>query len=160
MKRGFTLIELVVVCLLLSALALPLFVSLVPVTEGLAIARVNADAGQKVRLATARLSREFTTISNVVAGTAHDLVYDFLDPLNTTWQRRVSWSGVAGDPLTLDGVDLSDDVAWFELRYYEEPGSARQSAWFPEAKAIELVLECNASGDRYTNFISPRNLSW
>jgi prepilin-type N-terminal cleavage/methylation domain-containing protein len=160
MKHGFTLIEVLVVCLLLSALALPLFISLVPVTEGLAIARVNADAGQKVRLAAARLSREFTTISNVVAGSAQNLTYEFLDPAGVSWQRQVSWSGIAGDPLTLNGVSLSDDVGWFELRYFEEPGSTRQGAWFPEAKGLEMVLECDATGDRFTNCIAPRNLSW
>ena len=68
MNKGFTLIELVAVLVLVGVLATAATVSLLPVAEGLILVRQNATAMQKSRLAFARLTRELTTITNVTVG--------------------------------------------------------------------------------------------
>jgi len=158
MKTGFSLIELIAVLLLVGVLAASATISLLPVAEGLAQVRRNATTMQKSRLALARLTREFTTITNLISGGARTMVYDFLDLAGTPRQHTLSWSGVAGESLMLEGVPLTDDVADFELRYYDYPGTAAQAAWTTNSRLVEIVLESLETGDRLTNRIAPRNL--
>lgn len=158
MNRGFTLIELIVVLLLVGILALSFAISLLPMSEALELTRTNAAVAQKSRLAFARLAREFTTITNVVSSDAHSLTYEFLDPSGTAHLHALAWSGTPGDSLQIDGVPLSDDVADFELRYYAVPGGAAQANWATNSRLIEVVLESLATGDRYTNRVAPRNI--
>lgn len=158
MNRGFTLIELIVVLLLVGILVMSAAISLLPMSEALALARTNASVAQKSRLAFARLSREFTTITNVVSGAARSFSYEFLDPDGNPHLHTLVWSGTPGDPLQLDGAPLSDDIADFELSYYDAPGGTAQAAWTADSRLIEMVMESRATGDRYTNRIAPRNI--
>lgn len=157
MNRGYTLIEVVAVLLLLGVLAASTAVSLVPVAEGLLQVRRSARAMQKSRLAIVRLSREFTTITNVTASGPRDLAYEFLDPSGATQPRTLSWGGAPGDDLTLNGVPLTDDVGFFELRYYPHGGAA-QAAWSTNCQLIELVLTNQTADFGFINRIAPRNL--
>ena len=157
MNRGYTLIELVAVLLLLGVLAASTAVSLVPVAEGLMHVRQSARAMQKTRLAIVRLSREFTTIANITASGPRDLTYEFLDSSGAPQQRTLSWGGAPGDDLTLNNVPLTDDVAFFELRYYSHGGSA-QSAWSTNCLIIEMVLTNQTANYGFINRIAPRNL--
>ena len=80
MKKGFTLIELIATLLLVALVGLSAVISMLPMAEGLMQIRDNAGAAQKARLALARISREFTTISGVVSSGPHAITYDFLLP--------------------------------------------------------------------------------
>jgi prepilin-type N-terminal cleavage/methylation domain-containing protein len=163
MKPGFTLIELIAVMLLVSILVSSATLSFVPVAQALMQVRTNTSSMQKSRLAVARLAREFTTISNVVAGDAHTLDYLFLDPAGVLRQRDLAWSGTPGDPLLLEGWTLTDDVGDFRLQYIDydfDTGTWRTNATWASTSVceyIEIVLQSQASGDRFTNIVSPRN---
>ena len=93
MTRGYTLIELVAVLLLVGVLAASTVVSLVPVAEGLMHVRQSSRAMQKTRLAFVRLSREFTAITNITASGPRHLDYEFIDPSGTTQPRTLAWGG-------------------------------------------------------------------
>lgn len=158
MKRAFTLIETIAVLLLVGVLTLSATVALVPMAEAFLQARQNADAMQKAGLATARITREFTTVTNVVYGTRHDIKYDLLDEQGVPRQHVMAWSGAAGAPLLLDDVTLLDDVQLFELRYYAMPNEAYQSAWTPGSREIEVGLGLRGAPAVYTFRIRPRNV--
>lgn len=150
-KQGFTLIEIVATLLLVSILAASVVISLLPMTEGLMQVRDNASAAQKARLAMARLSWEFTTITNVVSSGPRTLTYDFLVPAGNWYaslRHTLSWSGTPGEPLLLEGVPLSDDVAQFGLAY---------SVATP--LAIDVVLQSQVGVHSFSNRIVPRNLA-
>ena len=159
MKRGFSLIELVAVLLLVGVLATAATVSLLPVAEGLMQVRLNATTMQKSRLAYARLTRELTTITNVAAGGVHSLQYVFLDPARTPHARTLTWGGNSGDPLLLNGVPLTDDVADFQLHYYHLPDDGSYSTiWSTNSRIIEVILQSQGTGDLLATRLVPRNI--
>ncbi len=156
-RHGMTLIEMVAVLLLLGILALSLVLAVVPVTQGLLMARCSVNASQKSHLALTRLVREFTGITNVVSGTGQSLVYDFADSAGVGHRRTVNWN--AGGALTLDGVPLSDDVAAFALRYYAEPGGTAQNNWSAAMRMVEIILQSDSVGGVvFTNRVYLRGL--
>lgn len=158
MKRAFTLIETVAVLLLVGVLTLSATVALVPMAEAFLQAKQNAEAMQKSGLAAARITRELTTITNVVSGTDRTIQYDLLDEQGAPRHHVMAWSGTAGAPLLLDNVTLLDDVQHFELRYYDMPGEAAHSAWMPTSREIEVELGLRAAPATYTLRIRPRNV--
>ena len=150
MKKGFTLIEVIATLLLVAILAVSVAISLLPMTQGLMQVRDNAAAAQKARLAMARLTRELTTISNVVSSGSGGIMYDFLVPAGNWYATRthtVSWSGTPGAPLLLEGVPLSDDVANFSLSYAPGP-----------PPVIDIVLQSQVGGNVFSTRIAPRNM--
>ena len=156
MNRGFTLIEIIAVLVLVVFLTATAAISLVPMAQGLMQVRENAVSLQKSRLAFARISREFTTISNVVSGTAQTIVYWFVDSTKAGHRRTLSWSGTAGEPLRLNGIPLMDDVVGFQLSYYANSGGSAQASWTTNSRAIEMILQTPLGG--HTNRIVPRNV--
>lgn len=158
MKKGYTLIETVAVFLLIAVMMLSVAVSLVPMSDGFSQAIRNSDAAQKSQLAWMRISSEFTSISNVVAGSSQSITYDFLDPAGNTLRRTLSWSGLPGDALLLDNIPLTDDVADFSLNYALAPGAPGQPSWFAGARLIGIELQTLQATATYSNRIAPRNL--
>lgn len=154
MKKGFTLIELIATLLLVALVGLSAVISMLPMAEGLMQIRDNAGAAQKARLALARISREFTTISGVVSSGPNAITYDFLVPAGAwyaTVRHTLSWSGTPGDPLLLEGVPLTDDVADFALSLYDAPGT-------PTNWVVAVTLQSQVGSQAFSNRIVPRNI--
>jgi prepilin-type N-terminal cleavage/methylation domain-containing protein len=158
MKRAFTLIEMVAVLLLVGVLTVTATVALVPVAEAFIQVRRNSDAMQKAGFAMMRLSRELTTVTNMVAGTSHTLTYDLLDEEGQPRRHTLTWSGAAGTPLRLEGATLMDDVGSFEVRYYALPDGAPQPAWTSSCREIELAIGLASVPNVYFLRIRPRNM--
>ena len=163
MKAGFTLIEMIAVLILVSILVSSATLSFVPMAEALTQVRTNTRAMQKSRLAMGRLTREFTTITNVTLGEATRLNYFFVNPAGTVQYRTLNWGGAAGDSLELNGIKLTDDVGDFRLQYIDydfDTDTWRTNAtWSAGAvcEYIEIVLQSAETGDRFTNVVAPRN---
>lgn len=158
MKRAYTLIEMIAVLLLVAVLTLTATVALVPIADAFLQVRTNTDAMQKTAFAMARITRELTTVTNVVAGAPTTITYDLLDEQGVPRRRTLDWSGGAGAPLRLAGAVLLDDVAGFELKYYAMPGDTAQSGWGPTCREIEVVLALASVPNVYTLRIRPRNV--
>lgn len=157
MKKGFTLIEVVAVLLLVGVLALASTIGMVPVVDAFLQVRQNAESAQKTHLALERIAREFTTITEVIAADAQAITYDFLDPEGVAHRRQLIWEG-SGMPLRLNGVPLSNDVGHLELRYYPAPDGVGRASWAEDCCLIELFLRPEAGPDRYRIRVQPRNL--
>jgi prepilin-type N-terminal cleavage/methylation domain-containing protein len=154
MKKGFTLIEIIAVLLLVSMLALSAFISLLPMSQALLQVRENTAAAQKARLAMARIAREFTTIARVVSIGPSTITYDFLVPSGNWYVTRrhtLAWNGTPGHPLMLEGVPLTDDVQAFALNAYDAPGS-------PTNWVIDVRLQGRRGNLAFSNSIAPRNM--
>lgn len=155
--RGFSLIEMVVVLLLLGVLGLSAVLAVMPVTRGLLMTRDSVSATQKSHLALIRLVREFSVITNVISGASTTFVYEFADHADVAHQRNVSWSD--GGALLLDGVPLTDDVGHFTLQYYETPGGTPQNSWGTDMRMVEIILQPNSFRSVvYTNRVYLRHL--
>ena len=156
-RRGFTLIELVMVLLLAGLLAGGFILAVVPVTQALLLVREHDGSVQKAQHMFARLSRELVLATNVVSGTSQILVYDFIDPAGIV--RRRTLQGGQGALVTLDGVALFDDAASFSLGYRSAPGAPVQGAWSTSSRLVEIVLQSQAvSGTVFTNRVYMRNV--
>lgn len=158
MKKAYTLIEMIAVLLLVGVLVLSATVALVPLAQAFLQVRQNSDAAQKSCFALARITRELTTVTNVVSGTSRSITYDLLDEHGVLRRRTLAWSGVAGTPLTLEGVPLMDDVGSLEFRYFTLPGESALAAWTPQCREIETALGLASVGSSYTLRIRPRNV--
>lgn len=156
MNRGFTLVEMIVVLLLAALLAGAFTAVLVPATEGLTLVRRNTEAAQKAQFAMTRMVREMGAMTNIVSGTGTAITYDFLDPDGNNRRSTLAWAG-AGQPLTLNAVPLSDDVAQFALRYYTSPGAAPAANWNTAMRQLEIVLQSATAGSIiYSNRLAIR----
>lgn len=155
MNKGFSLIEIIAVLMITALASASVFVSLLPAVEGLAVARDQAAQAQKSRMAMARISREMTTMTFCTTNHAHDTRYHFLVPSGsaafTEEEHHLHWSGVPGDPLTLQGATLLNDVESFSMEHLAGP---------PRSIRISLSIAPASGGTSMTlsNLIVPRNL--
>lgn len=156
MKKGFTLIELIATLLLVAIMGVSLVISLLPMSEALTQVRANASAAQKARLAMARITSEFTTISNVLAGGSSAISYRFLAPAGlhafAVHAHTLSWGGAGADLVLQDDADgraeaLTDDVADFHLTYDAGP-----------PLVIHVTLQSEVGVNAFSNSVVPRDI--
>ncbi len=100
--------------------------------------------------------REMGALTNIVSGTGTAITYDFVDPDGNNRRSTLAWAGV-GQPLTLNTIPLSDDVALFALRYYTSPGATPASIWNTSMRQLEIVLQSATAGSMiYSNRLAFR----
>jgi prepilin-type N-terminal cleavage/methylation domain-containing protein len=72
---GFSLVEVIAVLVLVGILTALAGIGILPIAQGLATAKINAESASKTQLALTRLTREFTVVTAVSAGTASALTF-------------------------------------------------------------------------------------
>ena len=155
---GFSLVELLVTLLLVAVLVTFTGFLLAPVIQVFLNAREASALLHESELGMARLSREFTTITNVVSASSSSITYDTLNSSGVAQRRTVSWAGNSGDPLLLNGHVLMGGLRLFGLSYLDSPTANPQSTWGANSSLIEVVLDLGVSGSVYTNRFFPRNI--
>jgi prepilin-type N-terminal cleavage/methylation domain-containing protein len=156
-KTGLTLVEVLVALVLVGLLVSVSGLLLAPLVQTFLNAHKASELMHQSQLAMARMSREFTTITNVVSGSSGAITYDTLDSSGDGHRRTISWDG-AGSPLLLNTNTLAGDVKLFTLSYVDGVGETPQSSWGADSKIIEVLLDMGAAGSIYTNRFYPRNL--
>lgn len=156
-NNGFTFIEVIVSLLLVGMISVFAGTGISMVINGHSLAMKNAEITHKGQFAMTRLIREFTFISSVSSGTATSISYSSYkqEILNSHTISHV------GDMLFLDGNPLSDNVAGFEIGYYDSYDSAKQISWSASARIIEITLKLTGANNNVINFttrVSPRNI--
>ena len=156
-EKGFTLIEIIAVLILVSILAVFAGMGIVSIVEGFFFTKMNAATVQKGQAAIVRLDKEFSNITSVSSGNAASINF-------TSYKQGVEGTHVvswAGNDLTLDGDTLTDNVSEFDLGYYDSFDGAKQSTWSSSRKVIEITLKLKGANDVVSEFKSrvvPRNL--
>jgi prepilin-type N-terminal cleavage/methylation domain-containing protein len=156
-KTGLTLVEVLVALVLVGILVSVSGLLLAPLVQTFLNAHKASELMHQSQLAMARMSREFTTITNVVSGTSVAITYDTLDSSGGGHRRTISWDG-AGSPLRLNAKTLAGDVKLFTLSYVDGVGETPQSSWGADSAIIEVLLDMGTAGSIYTNRFYPRNL--
>ena len=157
-SSGLSLIEVLVALLLVGMLVAFTGALLAPMVETFLNAHQASELMYESQLAMARLSREFTTITNVASGSSMGIVYDTLDSSGVGHRRTVSWSGVAGESLLLNANVLVGAPQQFRLSYLDDINSTPQASWGNDSTIIEVLLDMGVAGSIYTNRFCPRNL--
>jgi len=156
-KRGFTLVEMVMVIVVLGILAgltAPIF------SQGLTAARLtteNLNTMAKLRYATERLAREIRQVNyngsayDVSTMTASSLVFTKADTTSTT-VSAISAGGnitLAYSSPAVAGV-LTDEVSSFSFTYYDSNGTATVSTTELAFVEISLTLQNTTTGGSFS----------
>ena len=157
-KSGVSLIEVLAALVLVGVSVSVSGVLLAPLVQTFLNAHKASELMHQSQLAMARMSREFTTITNVVSGSNGAITYDTLDSSGGGHRRTISWDGSAGSALLLNTSTLAGEVQLFRLSYVDSVGEAQQSSWGADSTIIEVLLDMGVAGSIYTNRFYPRNL--
>lgn len=173
-QRGFTLIEVVTVVLIVGIITTVSGMAVVTAMRGYLFARDNLAIGQKAQLALARINRELTELTTVTTAESDRITYQRWeggDIVSFTIYRdeddetiKIA-SGV--DPQ--NGDTLVDNITAFELNYYKEDnGSPWGAQWtggtdpVDELTVIDISLDIERTEDSrsvsFTAMVYPRNI--
>ena len=158
-QKGFTLIEIIISLILVGIIAAFSAMGVTSIVDGFLITKMNAETAQKGQLTMMRLVKEFSCITSIDQAAS--------DPTSITYTSYkqgaaglhvVSWTG---DTLTLDSDILTDNVASFDLGYFDSYNGAKQGAWSSSKKMIQITLNLTGANNAVSVFVDrvkPRNL--
>jgi len=160
-KKGFTLLEVIVVLILAGITAAVAGMGLVQVVQGMVFTKMNAVTIQKGQIAMAKLVKEFSNISAVTSDSAktNDKSIEFTSVKNSVSDSHMV--AFSGSKITFDGDDLTDQVNNFTLYYYDNYDSAGRITWQSSRRIIEITLGLKGANNVISEFkerVKPRNL--
>lgn len=161
-NRGFTLVELIAVLLILGVTAALSTVMIGVIVDGYLFSADNATTATDAQVAMGRLEKEFGVIHAVTAASRTAITYSGYRTPGASEAHTVSWSGTANDPLLLDGDILIDNVAAFDLLFFNAfDGAPPATTWSPASRIIEVTLSISGAqsiNSTFTSRIKPRNI--
>lgn len=160
-ETGFTLIEMIASLLILGVLATYLSLGVAQVIKGFFSARDNAETALVAQTVLTRLSKEFSSIDQVSAGSKTSITYSMVKNGSSIAGQTLSWAGTANAPLYLNGSILTEQVKDFELTYHNSHADSGDNDWQGTEKIIGIRLKLTGASDivsLFTIFVTPRNL--
>ena len=159
-KKGFSLLEIIVVMLLVGIMGALASVGYVQVVKGMVFTKMNAATIQKGQITITKLVKEFTNINVSSITTAGPASITFTTVKNgiTTPNTTVT---ISGSTVTYGGDVLTDQVSGFTLKYYDNYDSTAQTTWQSSRRIIEITLKLTGADGVESEFkarVKPRNL--
>jgi len=158
-EKGFTLMEVIVVMILVSIIAVAAGTGLVQVVQGMVFTKMNAVTIQKGQIAMTKLVKEFNNINISAITAADDKSITFTSVKNGVSSPHTVT--LAGSTITFDGDVLTDQVNSFTLKYYDNYDSTGQTTWQSSRRIIEITLGLKGADDVVSQLqerVKPRNL--
>jgi prepilin-type N-terminal cleavage/methylation domain-containing protein len=146
-RRGFTLIELIAVLVILGIVSVLGSMGLVEIARGFIFSKRSVAAAGQTQVALARLVKEFSAIQSIASATDKTITYTRA-PGET---HTVSWTS-EDQPVTIDGDTLIGNVKSFSLAYYNAyNGSA--AAYSSSTAVIQVTLVIKGYDDTPLTFV-------
>jgi prepilin-type N-terminal cleavage/methylation domain-containing protein len=157
-ERGFTLIEMVLVIVLLGIIGAALAVSFGPGIRTYVGVDLRKEALQNARTAIQRVIKETreARLFDPCAPCVPTDTLTFTDIKNNP--ITFAWSGTAQDPLTRNGVNLASNVDDFTVTFYEQDGTEPEDE--TEIWRVQVDLQVRV-GDQIVDLrseVHPRNM--
>ncbi len=163
-KKGFTLVEIIVVMVLVGIMGTLALMGIMPVVQGMLFTKTNADTLQKGQITMTKLVREFNNINSVVAGSGPASITFTSIKNGSEGTRSVMFSGnkiYYNDTGGTQGDILTDQVSGFKLHYYKINSTADQGTWMSSSRIIEIELTLKGADSVESRFmvrVRPRNI--
>jgi prepilin-type N-terminal cleavage/methylation domain-containing protein len=157
-KRGFTLVEVIVVMIMIGIIAAAAGVGYVQVVKGTVFTKMNAATIQKGQITITKLVKEFgnISISSITVAEATSIKFKTVKFGETTADTIVT---ISGDKITYGGDDLTDQVSGFTLKYYSD--TQTETTVLNAIRIIEITLKLTGADGIQSEFkarVKPRNL--
>jgi prepilin-type N-terminal cleavage/methylation domain-containing protein len=163
-KKGFTLIEMVAILMIVGVIASISGMAIVTGMRGYLFAKENMSIGQKAQMATIRLTREMMELMNVTTAEQGRITYDRMDGTRSITQT-VYLDAESGTVRIVSGInpsggdDLITEVGGFELAYYKETGIWDDIEELAYIGILFVMTRTEDNNDiRFTTMVSPRNI--
>ncbi len=175
-RKGFTLVEIIVVMVLVSIAGSLAGLGFSRVAQGIVFTQKNAATVQKGQVTLTKLVREFNNISAVDPAMTTDSMITFTSVKMESGNLAYRKHTVKRSPdtqvltyITYDGAGavvtddvLTDQVSDFTLKYYGySVSSTAQTTWQPSSRVIEVTLKLKGPDDAQSEFtarVRPRNV--
>ena len=157
-QKGFTLIEIIMVLLIVGIMAAFAGLGIVNAVQGYIFSKDNATNSEKAQLALSHIYRELlecyncsSTAGSILTSTPTSTSFSYLNPLGT---RTINW-GSSTMVIQLDGSELFPPYAPYTETLIDTVSSF--SLTYNADKSITVTMSLTGVPDSFSTNIFPRN---
>ncbi|MBM4272179.1 MAG: prepilin-type N-terminal cleavage/methylation domain-containing protein [Deltaproteobacteria bacterium] len=156
-QRGFTLIEVISVMVVVTIVGVVAGMGLIKIAEGFVLAKKNMATAQKGQIAMARIVKELNSVKSISSNTWTTISSGTESSITLTRKEGATTKtftiNQSGSNLLVDGDILVDNVNKLEMKYYNTYNGSSASTYSSTASVIGISLKLTGAGDVLSEFI-------